>query len=126
MLDKIRQAVVCVRGPGSPHQLYAELLKNLTGIEMLHVPYKGNAPALTDVLAGHVPLMFSDAVVALPQIRTGSCARSACPLPRDCHQHRTFCLSPRWEYPALIQRVGAWWWHQRARQRRSSRGYTLS
>ena len=58
-------------GPGSPHQLYAELFKSLTGIEMLHVPYKGNAPALTDVLAGHVPLMFSDAVVALPQIRTG-------------------------------------------------------
>jgi tripartite-type tricarboxylate transporter receptor subunit TctC len=58
-------------GPGSPHQLYAELFKTLTGIEMLHVPYKGNAPALTDVLAGHVPLMFSDAVVALPQIRTG-------------------------------------------------------
>lgn len=58
-------------GPGSPHQLYAELLKSLTGIEMLHVPYKGNAPALTDVLAGHVPLMFSDAVTALPQIRMG-------------------------------------------------------
>jgi tripartite-type tricarboxylate transporter receptor subunit TctC len=58
-------------GPGSPHQLYAELLKSLTGIEMLHVPYKGNAPALTDVLADHVPLMFSDAVIALPQIRTG-------------------------------------------------------
>jgi tripartite-type tricarboxylate transporter receptor subunit TctC len=56
-------------GPGSPHQLYAELFKSLTGIEMLHVPYKGNAPALTDVVAGHVALMFSDPVVALPQIR---------------------------------------------------------
>ena len=61
-------------GPGSPHQLYAELLKTLTGIDLIHVPYKGNAPALTDVLAGHVPLMFSDAVTALPHIRTGKVA----------------------------------------------------
>ncbi|MBV9237918.1 MAG: tripartite tricarboxylate transporter substrate binding protein [Xanthobacteraceae bacterium] len=58
-------------GPGSPHHLYAELFKTLTGIEMLHVPYKGNAPALTDVMAGHVSLMFSDPVVALPQVRAG-------------------------------------------------------
>src|SRR5713101_3071542 len=38
-------------GPGSPHHLYAELLKSLTGIEMTHIPYKGSAPALTDVVA---------------------------------------------------------------------------
>jgi tripartite-type tricarboxylate transporter receptor subunit TctC len=56
-------------GPGSPHHLYAELLKNMTGIEMTHVPYKGSAPALTDVVAGHVPLLFSDPVPALPLIR---------------------------------------------------------
>src|SRR5262249_55115800 len=47
-------------GPGSPHHLYAELLKSMTGIEMTHVPYKGSTPALTDVIAGHVPLLFSD------------------------------------------------------------------
>jgi tripartite-type tricarboxylate transporter receptor subunit TctC len=58
-------------GPGSPHHLYAELLKSMTGIEMMHVPYKGSAPALTDVIAGHVPLMFSDTVPALPQIKEG-------------------------------------------------------
>jgi len=58
-------------GPGSPHHLQAEMLQSMTGIEMMHVPYKGSAPALTDVIAGHVPLMFSDVVPALPQIREG-------------------------------------------------------
>jgi tripartite-type tricarboxylate transporter receptor subunit TctC len=58
-------------GPGSPHHLYAELLKSMTGIEMTHIPYKGSAPALTDLIAGHVPLMFSDTVPSLPQIREG-------------------------------------------------------
>jgi tripartite-type tricarboxylate transporter receptor subunit TctC len=38
---------------------------------MTHVPYKGSAPALTDVIAGHVPLLFSDTVPSLPQIREG-------------------------------------------------------
>jgi len=58
-------------GPGSPHHLQAELLKSMTGIAMTHVPYKGSAPALTDVIAGHIPLMFSDTVPSLPQIREG-------------------------------------------------------
>src|SRR5262249_41146412 len=58
-------------GPGSPHHLYAELLKSMTGIEMTHVPYKGSAPALTDVVAGHVPLLFSDPVPPLPPTRGG-------------------------------------------------------
>ena len=58
-------------GPGSPHHLLAELLKSMTGIEMPHVPYKGSAPALTDVIAGHVPLLFSDTIPSLPMIREG-------------------------------------------------------
>ena len=58
-------------GPGSPHHLYAEMLNSMTGLEMAHVPYKGSAPALTDGVAGHIPLMFSDTVPALPLIREG-------------------------------------------------------
>jgi tripartite-type tricarboxylate transporter receptor subunit TctC len=72
-------------GPGSPHHLYGELLKSMTGIEMTHIPYKGSAPALTDVIAGHVPLMFSDTVPSLPQIREGKVralgVSTAIPLP---------------------------------------------
>jgi hypothetical protein len=43
---------------------------NMAGIEMTHVPYKGNARALTDVIAGHIPLMFSD-TASLPMIQAG-------------------------------------------------------
>jgi tripartite-type tricarboxylate transporter receptor subunit TctC len=43
----------------------------MTGIEMPHIPYKGSAPALTVVIAGHVPLLFSDTIPSLPMIREG-------------------------------------------------------
>ncbi len=56
-------------GAGSPHQLYAELFKSMTGIEMTHVPYKGNTPAMQDLIAGHISLMFSDATGGLPMVR---------------------------------------------------------
>ncbi len=58
-------------GAGSPHHLLAELFKTMTGIDMTHVPYKGSAPALTDVIAGHAPLLFSDTIPSLPMIREG-------------------------------------------------------
>jgi tripartite-type tricarboxylate transporter receptor subunit TctC len=58
-------------GAGSPHHLYAELFKSMTGIQMTHVPYKGTAPALTDVIAGHISLMFADTIPSLPMIRSG-------------------------------------------------------
>jgi tripartite-type tricarboxylate transporter receptor subunit TctC len=58
-------------GPGVPHHLFAELLKSMTGIEMSPVPYKGSVPAITDVVAGHVPLMFVDLGPALGIIREG-------------------------------------------------------
>jgi tripartite-type tricarboxylate transporter receptor subunit TctC len=47
-------------GVGAPHHLYAELFKTMTGIRMTHVPYKGSLPALNDVVAGHIQLMFCD------------------------------------------------------------------
>lgn len=47
-------------GPGVPHHLFAELFKSMTGIQMSHVPYRGSLPALNDLVAGHIPLMFCD------------------------------------------------------------------
>jgi len=58
-------------GAGSPHHLYTELLMSMAGIEMTHVPYKGSAPALADIVAGHVPLMLGDIVASLPLVREG-------------------------------------------------------
>jgi tripartite-type tricarboxylate transporter receptor subunit TctC len=58
-------------GPGSPHHLYAELFKSMTGIQLTHVPYKGSPPAVADVIAGHVPIHFSDPATSLPLIRDG-------------------------------------------------------
>jgi len=93
-------------GPGSPHHLYGELLKSMTGIEMTHVPYKGSAPALTDVIAGHVPLLFSDTVPSLPQIREGkvralgvsTAVRSNCNASSTARSHAgaRSCSRPAW------------------------------
>ena len=69
--DKAGSLSYASAGPGVPHHLFAELLKNMTGIEMTHVPYKGSLPALNDVIAGHVPLMFVDLGPALPLIQAG-------------------------------------------------------
>jgi tripartite-type tricarboxylate transporter receptor subunit TctC len=59
-------------GPGSPHHLYMELFKTMTGAEMVHVPYKGSVPALTDVIAGRIPVMFVDLAPALQFFKNGN------------------------------------------------------
>jgi tripartite-type tricarboxylate transporter receptor subunit TctC len=58
-------------GVGASHHLYGELFKSLAGVQMTHVPYKGTVPALNDVVAGHIPLLFSDVPPALPLINAG-------------------------------------------------------
>jgi tripartite-type tricarboxylate transporter receptor subunit TctC len=58
-------------GNGSSAQLAAVMFESMTGTEMVHVPYKGLAPALTDLLSGQVQLMFSSPVAILPQIKAG-------------------------------------------------------
>jgi tripartite-type tricarboxylate transporter receptor subunit TctC len=58
-------------GVGGPPHLYTELLKMMAGIEMTHVPYKGTAQAINDLVAGHVPICFCDLAPAVPLIRDG-------------------------------------------------------
>jgi tripartite-type tricarboxylate transporter receptor subunit TctC len=47
-------------GMGAPHHIYMELFKSMTGTDIKHIPYRGGGPALADVVAGHVPMMFGD------------------------------------------------------------------
>ena len=58
-------------GAGSFGHLSMELLKQMGGFEMQHIPYKGGVPAITDTIGGQVPLMYADLVAALPHIQTG-------------------------------------------------------
>lgn len=58
-------------GAGTSNHLAGELLANTTQVNLLHIPYKGSAPALNDVLAGHVPFMFDLLTTALPNIQSG-------------------------------------------------------
>src|SRR5262252_5426514 len=58
-------------GNGTGSHLTAELLQNMGGIKLTHVPYKGTSPAITDVLGGQVQLMFSVLPPALAHINTG-------------------------------------------------------
>jgi tripartite-type tricarboxylate transporter receptor subunit TctC len=58
-------------GVGGPPHLYMELLQTMTGIRMTHVPYKGTAQAIVDVVAGHIPIIFSDIAPAVALIKEG-------------------------------------------------------
>lgn len=58
-------------GKGASNHLSGELLRALTGAPMVHVPYKGNAPALVNVISGNATFMFDILTTALPQIRSG-------------------------------------------------------
>lgn len=58
-------------GNGSPSHLAGELLKTLSGIKLLHVPYKGGGPAVIEQVAGHVQLAFLSAPAVVPYIKSG-------------------------------------------------------
>ena len=58
-------------GIGSSNQMAGELLKVMAGINIVHVPYKGNAPALTDAIGGHVEMILSGVPALVPHIQSG-------------------------------------------------------
>ncbi len=58
-------------GHGTPPHMAGELFKALAKIDILHIPYKGNGPAYTDLMAGQVSLMFPNIATSMPYVRTG-------------------------------------------------------
>ena len=58
-------------GSGTPPHLAAELFKSIAGVDVLHVPYKGGAPAINDLVGGQVQAIFEGQVVLLPHIKSG-------------------------------------------------------
>ena len=58
-------------GNGSSNHISMELFKSLAGVQMLHIPYKGSAPAVTDLLGGQVPVMFDNVPNVLPHVKSG-------------------------------------------------------
>jgi tripartite-type tricarboxylate transporter receptor subunit TctC len=59
-------------GNGTSQHLSAELFKSMAGVNMVHIPYKGSAPALVDLLSGQVPVMFENILTVVPHIKAGS------------------------------------------------------
>ena len=58
-------------GPGTGGHLSVEMLKAMTGIDLVHIPYKGAGPALTDVVGGQVQMMCTSPLAALPHVKSG-------------------------------------------------------
>ncbi len=58
-------------GIGTPHQIFAELFKTMTGTSIRHIPYKGSIPGLTDVASGNISMEFTDLAPALPLVQAG-------------------------------------------------------
>jgi tripartite-type tricarboxylate transporter receptor subunit TctC len=67
---------------GSSAHLFMELFKSLTGASLTHVPYKGNGPAMVDLLGGHVPIMFANLPNGLPHVQSGKLRALAVTAPK--------------------------------------------
>jgi hypothetical protein len=121
-------------GVGSPQHMYGELFKMMAGVDMLHVPYRGGAPALTDLLAGQVQVMFDtlarrrpyDGVVGKMGLhihqhsslverqrgdsQSGFCPRSDNRNPRvqiPCYREIFPCYASK-KFPVLLRRECGW------------------
>jgi tripartite-type tricarboxylate transporter receptor subunit TctC len=58
-------------GPGTSQHMSAELFASRGGVQLTHVPYRGSGPAMADLLAGNIPMMFDSVASALPQVQAG-------------------------------------------------------
>jgi Tripartite tricarboxylate transporter family receptor len=108
-------------GHGLAAHLAGELFKAEAKVDIVHVPYKGAAPALQDVIAGHVQMMFATASSVVPHIRDGKVLRLQWPAssaPQSCRRFRRSTSSAS---RILTRPPGMGWLRPRERRGRSSR-----
>ncbi len=89
-------------GQGTLSHLVGELLKLEAGINMVHVPYKGAAPATTDLIAGTVQLMFPDLPPALPQVQAGKLVAIAVTSPQRAATLPSVPTTTESGYPGVV------------------------
>ncbi len=77
-------------GNGTPPHVVGELFKMMAGVNLVHVPYRGGAPAVTDLLGGQVQVMFASPSISIEHIRAHSFAHWREPLRRAWRRCRTF------------------------------------
>jgi tripartite-type tricarboxylate transporter receptor subunit TctC len=91
-------------GNGTSAHLAGEMFKLVTGTDLLHVPYKGSAPAMTDLIGGQVPLTFDTSVAALPMLRAGKVKAIAVTSAK--RSPSITIVAPRGLQPAVQQALG--------------------
>ena len=110
-------------GNGSPNHVSGELFKMMTGVDMVHVPYRSGGPALTDLLGGQVQVMFPATVSSIEYIRDGRLRALAVTAATRSERYRT---SRPWLSSCRTTRpvIGSAYAHQMPRRPRSSRSST--
>ena len=92
---------------GSPGHVGGELFKYMSGTDIVHVPYRGGAAAINDLIAGRVHLMFESLNSIAPHARSGACARSRSAELGARRDFRTCRRSPKPAFPATRRQPGA-------------------
>ena len=96
-------------GPGSMPHLAGELLKLTAKIDIVHVPYRGAAPAVNDLLGQQVQMVFLDLPILLPQIKAGSSSRSPSARPRASRARPTSRPPPKSACRTCKPKTGTAW-----------------
>jgi tripartite-type tricarboxylate transporter receptor subunit TctC len=107
------------QGNGTTSHLTSELFQLMADVKFQHVPYRGSAPALTDLVAGSVDLMFDNLGVSLPLVKGGQLKLLGVATPSAWRRCRT-CRRSRKRCPASNRRRGSRSWRRRRRRRPSS------
>ena len=107
-------------GPGSASNLLMSLFLKRAGLEMQNVSYRGTAPAMTDLIAGHIPTMFAPISEVLPQARAGYPHAGGVERGAQRRRRPTCRPSPSRAFPVSMRCPGPAWWRRPGRRSPSS------